>query len=191
MAIDMRRRVMAFVGSAQFGLVVVILLLSTLLTLFAGSHQDADGHLVNNFLNPNTLMQVATETSTFAIMAVGATMVIITAGIDLAQVREGIGGCALIAQGPRARILKSHPSRRTLTLPWRALSSATAMRSPFCCIRRSLRLSKPRAAAISTSTGASPDVRWWSTDRERPGEHDRDAPHRGRRSHRGPGGPPG
>ncbi len=79
----MRGRLAAIVGSAQFGLIVVIVLLSTLLTVFAGSHQDASGQNVNNFLNAGTLMQVATETSTFAIMAVGATMVIITAGIDL------------------------------------------------------------------------------------------------------------
>lgn len=79
----MQRRLLGIVGSAQFGLVVVILALSTLLTIFAGSHQDASGHTINNFLNAGTLVQVATETSAFAIMAIGATMVIITAGIDL------------------------------------------------------------------------------------------------------------
>ena len=79
----MQRRLLGIVGSGQFGLVVVILVLSTLLTIFAGSHQDATGHNINNFLNAGTLVQVATETSAFAIMAIGATMVIITAGIDL------------------------------------------------------------------------------------------------------------
>jgi ribose transport system permease protein len=38
---------------------------------------------VNNFWNPNTLVQTLTDASFFAIMAVGATMVIISGGIDL------------------------------------------------------------------------------------------------------------
>jgi ribose/xylose/arabinose/galactoside ABC-type transport system permease subunit len=38
---------------------------------------------VNNFLNSNTLVQTATDASFFAIMAVGATFVIISGGIDL------------------------------------------------------------------------------------------------------------
>lgn len=51
---------------------------------YAGSHVDGRTHqMVNNFLNPATLIQVATDTSFFAIMAVGMTMVIISAGIDL------------------------------------------------------------------------------------------------------------
>lgn len=79
----MRRRLLAIVGSAQFGLVLVILALSALLTVFTGSHQDAAGHNINNFLNAGEIVQILTETSTFGIMAVGATMVIITAGIDL------------------------------------------------------------------------------------------------------------
>jgi ribose transport system permease protein len=41
------------------------------------------GREVNNFLNGNTLMQTATDASFFAIMAVGATLVIISGGIDL------------------------------------------------------------------------------------------------------------
>jgi hypothetical protein len=70
--------------SAQAGLVLVILLLAGLLTAFAGSHPDrATGAPVNNFLNSYTLIQTATDTSFFAIMAVGATIVIISAGIDL------------------------------------------------------------------------------------------------------------
>jgi ribose transport system permease protein len=68
----------------QTGLVAVILLLSVLLTLFAGTRTDrVTGQSVNNFLNPGTLMQVATDTSFFAIMAIGATVVIISGGIDL------------------------------------------------------------------------------------------------------------
>ncbi|MFN3683266.1 MAG: ABC transporter permease [Fimbriimonadaceae bacterium] len=80
----MRRALSVILGSQQFGLVAVILLLGTILTLFGGSHEDrATGQMVNNFLNPQTLMQVATFASFFAIMAVGMTMVIITTGIDL------------------------------------------------------------------------------------------------------------
>ena len=71
-------------ASPQVGLILVILLLSTLLTLFAGSHEDRlTGRQVNNFLNSYTLVQTATDASFFAIMAVGATIVIISAGIDL------------------------------------------------------------------------------------------------------------
>src|SRR6187431_2982855 len=71
-------------GSAQAGLLLVILCLAALLTGLAGSHPDrATGQPVNNFLNSNTLMQTATDASFFAIMAVGATIVIISGGIDL------------------------------------------------------------------------------------------------------------
>lgn len=63
---------------------LVIVLLGAVLTLLAGSHVDPQtGRMVNNFLNPNTLLQTATDASFFAIMAVGATMVIISGGIDL------------------------------------------------------------------------------------------------------------
>jgi ribose/xylose/arabinose/galactoside ABC-type transport system permease subunit len=80
----MRSRITSFFGAQQFGLVIIILLLGVVMTLKAQSHVDrVSGHLVNNFLNPATLIQVATDTSFFAIMAVGMTMVIISAGIDL------------------------------------------------------------------------------------------------------------
>ena len=70
--------------SQQFGLVVVLLSLATVLTLGAGSHSDPQtGEVVNNFLNRYTLIQMATDASGFAIMGVGATMVIISGGIDL------------------------------------------------------------------------------------------------------------
>jgi ribose transport system permease protein len=38
---------------------------------------------VNNFLNPGSLVQILTETSFFAIMAAGMTLVIVSGGIDL------------------------------------------------------------------------------------------------------------
>jgi ribose transport system permease protein len=71
-------------GSQQAGLIAVILLVGTILTFFAGTHADrVTGEPVNNFLNSYTLIQTATDASFFAIMAVGATVVIIAGGIDL------------------------------------------------------------------------------------------------------------
>jgi ribose transport system permease protein len=89
------------------GLVVVILVLGLLLTFFGGSVNrpkfrlnaqgqrervfvtTADGERVpvferkNKFLNAENLTQLAKDTSFIAIMAVGATLVIIAGGIDL------------------------------------------------------------------------------------------------------------
>ncbi|MFL6280594.1 MAG: ABC transporter permease [Vicinamibacterales bacterium] len=71
-------------ASEQAGLVLVILTLGILLTAFAGSHVDRlSGVEINNFLNSYTLIQTATDASFFAVMAVGATIVIIAGGIDL------------------------------------------------------------------------------------------------------------
>ena len=71
-------------SSAQAGLLLVIICLAALLTLFAGTHADrVTGETVNNFLNSYTLIQTLTDASFFAIMAVGATIVIISGGIDL------------------------------------------------------------------------------------------------------------
>jgi ribose transport system permease protein len=75
------RRILA---SEQAGLVLVIATLGILLTAFAGSHVDRlTGAEVNNFFNSYTLIQTATDASFFAVMAVGATIVIISGGIDL------------------------------------------------------------------------------------------------------------
>ena len=77
------------------GLLVVILLLGLLLTLFGGSvrlpefRQNPAGETErvvverNKFLNARNLTQLAKDTSFIAIMAVGATFVIISGGIDL------------------------------------------------------------------------------------------------------------
>ena len=74
----------AILRSQELGLIVVLLALGTALTLAAGSHVDAmSGKTVNNFLNAYTLIQMATDASGFAIMGVGATIVIISGGIDL------------------------------------------------------------------------------------------------------------
>ena len=78
------KRVASLLSGPQTGLVIIIGVLTVVLTLFAGHHVDrSTGQNVNNFLNPSTLVQVATDTSFFAIMAVGMTMVIVSAGIDL------------------------------------------------------------------------------------------------------------
>jgi ribose transport system permease protein len=70
--------------SQQVGLVLIILSLIAALTLLAGSHVDeATGRTINNFFNSHTLIQTATDASFVAIMAVGATVVIISGGIDL------------------------------------------------------------------------------------------------------------
>jgi len=71
-------------ASEQAGLVLVILILGILLTALAGSHVDRlSGTEINNFFNSYTLIQTATDASFFAVMAVGATIVIISGGIDL------------------------------------------------------------------------------------------------------------
>jgi hypothetical protein len=89
------------------GLILAIIVLGLLLAVFGGSvsrpkfHYNAQGkqervfetgpdgqkvpafESVNKFFNPQTLIQIAKDTSFFAIMAVGMTFVIITGGIDL------------------------------------------------------------------------------------------------------------
>lgn len=73
-----------FLESQETGLIIVVTLVVIALTSLAGSHTDRlTGATVNNFLNSNTLIQVATDASFFAIMAIGATIVIISGGIDL------------------------------------------------------------------------------------------------------------
>jgi ribose/xylose/arabinose/galactoside ABC-type transport system permease subunit len=70
--------------SQQAGLVLIIVALMVALSLLAGSHVDGTtGRTVNNFFNSYTLIQTATDASFIAIMAVGATVVIISGGIDL------------------------------------------------------------------------------------------------------------
>jgi ribose transport system permease protein len=96
----MLRRTLA---SPQAGLVLVILLLGGVLGVFAGSHVDPrTGLTVNNFLNSYTLIQTATDASFFAIMAVGATFVIISGGIDLS-----VGSIYALAGVTTAMILRS------------------------------------------------------------------------------------
>ena len=101
-------------ASQQAGLVLVIVLLGTVLTLLAGSHVDRlTGQPVNNFLNSYTLIQTATDASFFAVMAVGATMVIISGGIDLSvgsiYALAGVA-MAMVLRARRARAARSRPS---------------------------------------------------------------------------------
>ena len=71
-------------ANPQSGLVLVMALIVVILSIFAGSHEDRlTGAKVNNFLNSHTLIQTATDASFFAVMAIGATLVIISGGIDL------------------------------------------------------------------------------------------------------------
>ncbi|HEV7991394.1 MAG TPA: ABC transporter permease [Gemmatimonadaceae bacterium] len=75
------RRILA---SQETGLVIVVALLTITLIALAGSHVDHRTEtVVNNFWNANTIVQTLTDASFFAIMAIGATMVIISGGIDL------------------------------------------------------------------------------------------------------------
>ena len=71
-------------ATQELGLVLVIVALVALLSSMAGSHFDRRaGEMVNSFWNSYTLLQTVTDASFFAIMAVGATVVIISGGIDL------------------------------------------------------------------------------------------------------------
>src|SRR5215213_6262391 len=116
-----------FFGSAQAGLLLVIFGLAALLTVFAGSHPDRlTGESVNNFLNSYTLIQTATDASFFAIMAVGATMVIISGGIDLS-----VGSIYALAGVATAMVLRAHePAGPVATV---ALGLAVAIAVGLAC----------------------------------------------------------
>jgi ribose/xylose/arabinose/galactoside ABC-type transport system permease subunit len=80
----MRHFVGRLVASQEIGLVMVLVALTVTLAALAGSHPDRQtGEMVNNFWNSYTLIQTGTDASFFAIMAIGATIVIISGGIDL------------------------------------------------------------------------------------------------------------
>src|SRR5687768_7102769 len=77
------------------GLLVVILVLGALLTIFGGRvpmaefKKNSAGEIErvmvekNKFFNSRTLIQLTKDTSFVAIMAIGATFVIVSGGIDL------------------------------------------------------------------------------------------------------------
>ena len=96
-----------FENFPESGLILMIVVLGVFLSIFGGSVEtpkfetgpdgkqyrsmvtDANGQQVpafetaNKFFNPRTLVQIAKDTSFFAIMAVGVTFPLITAGTDL------------------------------------------------------------------------------------------------------------
>src|SRR2546430_15932763 len=87
----------------QTGLLFVLFALGVVLTLAAGAHPDpVSGASVNNFLNAHTLIQMATDASGFAIMGVGATIVIISGGIDLS-----VGAIYALAGVTMAMVLRA------------------------------------------------------------------------------------
>jgi len=80
----MREILRRLFGSQEIGLLFVVAGVTVALTALAGSHLDRQtGQIVNSFWNSYTLIQTATDASFFAIMAIGATVVIISGGIDL------------------------------------------------------------------------------------------------------------
>ena len=121
--------------SQQAGLVLIIAGLMVALSLAAGSHVDeSTGATVNNFFNSYTLIQTATDASFIAIMAVGATVVIISAGIDLS-----VGSVyALAGRGDGPGAARQRRRRR------RGLAGPA------------------RSASASASAPARSTARWWS-----------------------------
>jgi ribose/xylose/arabinose/galactoside ABC-type transport system permease subunit len=88
----------------EAGLILVIVLIGVLLTWRGGSIPVA-GKSVNNFLRaPNLLGGVATPMSTYAIMAVGVTFVIIAGGIDIS-----VGSIFALAALCTAKVLQDFP----------------------------------------------------------------------------------
>lgn len=82
---------------------IVVTLVTIMLTALAGSHLDRNtGAQVNNFWNSYTLIQTATDASFFAVMAIGATIVIISGGIDLS-----VGSIYALAGTTMAIVLRS------------------------------------------------------------------------------------
>ncbi|HEV8613808.1 MAG TPA: ABC transporter permease [Gemmatimonadales bacterium] len=94
----------------EAGLILVVVLVILALSLLAGSHVDRQtGETVNNFWNSFTLIQTATDASFFAIMAIGATLTIISGGIDLSvgsiYALSGVSMALLLrAAGPPAGV---------------------------------------------------------------------------------------
>ena len=113
--------------SPSAGLVIVLVTLGTVLTLVAGSHVDpVTGERVNNFLNAHTLIQMATDASTFAIMGVGATLVIISGGIDLS-----VGAVYALAGVVMAMVLRALGPMGALSTV--VVGLATCMLVAFLC----------------------------------------------------------
>src|SRR5262249_51557354 len=100
-------------ASQQAGLAAIVVLLGAVLTAFAGSHVDRlTGQPVNNFLNSHTLIQVGTDASFFAIMAVGGTIGIISVGYDLS-----VGSIYPLPGLPSPVLLRSAAPAAPLAVP--------------------------------------------------------------------------
>lgn len=99
----------------EIGLVVVVLLLGTLLTLFS-EPVVVRGETVNNFLRlENLVPNVLTPMSWIAILALGATVVIVTAGIDI-SVGSVFGLSALACAAVLERLPAEAPAAVALPL---------------------------------------------------------------------------
>jgi ribose transport system permease protein len=126
------------------GLLLVIFLLGLLLTLFGGKVQmpelkkGADGEVErvmvekNKFFNVRSLTQLAKDTSFIAIMAVGATFVIIAGGIDLS-----VGATYALASVLAAQVFHAYGPEGTHTAasPWLSvtLGMGTCLGVALCC----------------------------------------------------------
>ncbi len=111
---DRARILRRLAGLQELGLIGVIVLLMALLAALGGSTErrvrdpeTGKEYLVvrNKFLNVDRLLTLAKNTSFFAIMAIGATIVIVAGGIDLSvagvYVLAGLAGAAVLhAFGP-------------------------------------------------------------------------------------------
>lgn len=72
------------VANQLFGLIVVNLALFVAIAAFAPQIRDrSTGAMVNGFLRLETIIQLATDTSFFAILAIGIGIVMLSGGIDL------------------------------------------------------------------------------------------------------------
>jgi len=93
----------------ELGLVVILLLMGAVLTFAGGSvrrveRDPATGKryevVENKFLNAGKLIDIAKDASVFAVMAVGATFIIIAGGIDISVARiyvlAGLAGAAVL-----------------------------------------------------------------------------------------------
>jgi len=96
----------ALLRAQEAGLILVIVSLTIVITSFAGTYVDkTTGHQVNTFFNPRSLLQVTSDASLFAIMAVGATIVIISGGIDLS-----VGSIYALSAVLTAMFMRHNPS---------------------------------------------------------------------------------
>ena len=104
----MNPSVRRLLGAQEAGLTLVVAGVTLVLALLAGSQLDrAGGETVNNFWNSHTLIQTATDASLFAIMAIGATLVIISGGIDLSVGSVyALSGVSTPAAEPRGTLRK-------------------------------------------------------------------------------------